>query len=499
MAKIAFDHLIRVKKAGRLDSHHADYIVEQGTGKLDWQRLDSETGKPHVDLREGRLLSLGYFRVGFDCPSLSAGIRWVIGKGTPNHKFRNVDIMLSDPDKGFGKDFEPSHLFLTLNMDSGAWVICAPGPAELDDEPFEKNGSLCLSRHQMELSVCGLRFRVEFVIDNAEKERGYLQVRNERLKYAGIPIPKTACSGIPFDGDKRLQSATFRVGLGAGGYATVFQGFSLRQGTLRAIKRITLQRESSRQVVKNEIKALQILRGRVGIVGTFEYANSLGEAEPTAGNLPLDVYIVQEQGVEFGSMNWTECGWSVRIDLLRQLLQGLVAIHNEGWIHRDVTYVNILYLEGPNPGQTRAVLIDFGKVCFSRTHSATSLANARFRAPEVISAHPRPECEVPYDQKIDVWGLALANAWVWCTSAMLDTNRWYTATNTIELIRRIVAYTENPLAATLTWMLQPDPASRPTADQVLHDRIFGSNVRIHESEDLSQEKESGGKGKRKAG
>ena len=408
-----------------------------------------------------------------------------------------MDILLADPNSIQGSFLKQSHLFLHMHLQSGAWILRASGPAELDDELMPIIIGRCLHKPRTDLKVCGLRFRIEFAIEDGEDEKIYLFNRNKWMRAHGVPLPTSKGSGIPFTNDTKLESAVFRTGLGYGSYGIVFEGFSPVTGSPLAIKRIGVKNRQARAPAANEIKALEKLNGTAGIIKAHQIANSLGRASPLSGDFPYDVYIVQDLGTNLKQYEWDRENrespdYDLHVDVLRQLLQGVHAIHKEGWMHRDITRQNIVYFPGIDAAPPRAALIDFGKVCFESTSTDTRIAAWPNLPPEVVIGKD-PNQGVVYDQKIDIWMLALSLAHCWFPEKMLPEGIPHDQIKTTDLLNNLAELKQIPLVALLMRMLLPDPHSRPGAAELLRNSIFGTRARTANTEDLSHEKRPAGK------
>lgn len=497
VAKDCFDDLIEQKLDGTLDKHHGQYMVSTGLGILDKDYRTVNASKLAIEDESVPKVNLGYFRIGFDAPSLSGGIRWVIGRPSPKGDPRRTDILLADPYSEDAARVRSAHLFLQLQLKSGAWLLRATGPAELDDVPMETIGNSCLHKPRTDLKVFGLRFRIEFCIKTAEQEKMYLKLRNTFMSASKIPIPKTKHSGIPFESDTRLETAVFRTGLGSGSYATVFQGFSPITGGSLAIKRISIKSRADRTTVAHEIKAMKDLNGKTGIIKLHQVATPVSPSSLLPGDYPYDIHLVQDLGEDLKHYKWDReildsPDGSLQVELLRQLLEAVHVIHRKGWMHRDITRQNIVYFPPIDAAPPRAALIDFGKVCFESSSADTCIAAWPNLPPEVVIGK-NPDQGVVYDQKIDVWMLALSLARCWFPEKMLPEAIEHDQIQTTDLLNNLAELKHIPLVAILMRMLLPDPHSRSGAAELLRDSIFGTKARTANTEDLSHDKRPAGK------
>ena len=114
------------------------------------------------------------------------------------------------------------------------------------------------------------------------------------------------------------------------------------------------------------------------------------------GILPEHVYMTFPLAIgDFVSQDWTSINLSTTIALLRGPLQGLKALHEAGYMHRDVSVRNLLVMSLDPP---RGVLCDYGKARRSLKEKDSRIGPIPTLAPEV-------DGENYYDNKIDIWGI----------------------------------------------------------------------------------------------
>ena len=152
--------------------------------------------------------------------------------------------------------------------------------------------------------------------------------------------------------------------------------------------------------------------------------------------------------------------------LCKQLLQGLVAIHEKGWMHRDITPMNILYF---SQDPEHAALCDFGKLCRTRTDTVTTLAGWKWLPPEI----KKNRREI-YDQKIDVWMLGHALLFCWYhsyqTGKTLRESKDYHAV--IDLLKNENSLFLLLIAKMLSWNVK----NRPSAQDALNDLALQDTI-----------------------
>lgn len=73
-AREAFHELIDKKEQGLIDEPHKPYIVRTGQGPSRQKKKSMSEAPP--------VWHEGYFRIGFDCPTVVVGLKWALGKAS---------------------------------------------------------------------------------------------------------------------------------------------------------------------------------------------------------------------------------------------------------------------------------------------------------------------------------------------------------------------------------------------------------------------------------
>jgi len=491
-AKLAFSELVDRKKANTLGAHHAQYLVDIGRGPLSKRivhqaRSEGETtDEDYPEEPEAPIINLGYFKVSFDCPSLTNSAKWVIGRGSEKRRGdkinRNVDILLAVPGSRYTRDLLAAHAYLRMHPESGIWMIyAAPESSDhsgksspratvmLEDEEIFNKEFRCLHKPDTRLAILDMEFCVQFALNTYEATQNYRELRNKTLKAQDIAVPDTYISGIPLTYDIRASDlAVFSIGLASGTHATVYEAFDPQSGELRVVKVIEVKMESAGRLLQPEVEMVTRYGNARGLVRQYGWCNSNGDPILEVEIYPLKLYLIQEKGRGFHKHDWRKSTGHEKLKLCQDLLHGLATVHAEGWMHRDISQQNILYFPGNPP---RATLCDFGKLHLGKTDTYTVLAAWDYLPPEIVEG--RSNC---YSQSIDIWMLALALVIVWYPHALQDVarlpNRQIKSVSITLMRARLQKVKDSGLAGLLQEMLAKDVTNRPTASQALQDLCF---------------------------
>ncbi|HEX4608301.1 MAG TPA: serine/threonine-protein kinase [Urbifossiella sp.] len=154
--------------------------------------------------------------------------------------------------------------------------------------------------------------------------------------------------------------------LGEGGQGKVYRARQLNPPRFVAIKTLTQDTESRRRRFEQEARSMIRVR-HPGVARFYLY-----ERVRTAAGDPTDEYLIAMELVEGADLAWwlRRAGpvpWPFAARWAIDLLGGLDAIHQNGFVHRDVKPENVMVVgpaPGPGvaPGATAAKLLDFGAV-----------------------------------------------------------------------------------------------------------------------------------------
>ncbi|KAF1920236.1 kinase-like domain-containing protein [Ampelomyces quisqualis] len=178
--------------------------------------------------------------------------------------------------------------------------------------------------------------------------------------------------------------------IGGGSFGRVYKGLDRRTGHTVAIKVIDV--ENAEDEVEDIMGEIMILSGMSSPYVTRYYGSYLHGS---------DLWIVMEFCSGGSCADLMKPGLIAEAEIaviVKELLQGLMYLHDDGKLHRDIKAANILV--GAN-GQVK--LADFGvsgQLSATMTKKNTFVGTPFWMAPEVIK-------QSGYDGKADIWSLGI--------------------------------------------------------------------------------------------
>ncbi|XP_058681859.1 serine/threonine-protein kinase PAK 3-like [Poecile atricapillus] len=248
-------------------------------------------------------------------------------------------------------------------MDVGSAIEDASAAASSEEASFPQPEELSVSS-----SPCSGQ-EAEQLCQDGEKQ-GLEQLRS----VVSVADPKKKYTGWKF--------------IGSGGFGTVYKAFDAATGQAVAIKKLDLQHQGCKQVMK-EILVMREMKNP-NIV-TYLESYLANEA----------VWLVLEYmdgGSLAGVLRMKTMAVGHIATVCRECLRGLDFLHANNIIHRDIKSGNILLgLDGS------VKLADFG-ICVQfipeKRKPRARAGTARWMAPEVLRG-------VPYGPKVDIWSLGI--------------------------------------------------------------------------------------------
>lgn len=241
--------------------------------------------------------------------------------------------------------------------------------------------------------------------------------------------------------------------MGRGASGEVYKATNIKTLETVAIKRISISNQNAvnLELIEAEVNLLKKLshptivefkdyistKNHVNIVLEFLEGGSLGTALKTSG--PLDEYLVNQ--------------------LVKQVLEGLIYIHSQNIIHRDIKAANLLIVKS-----AKLKLADFGLAIKNDEMKEHSLAGSPYwMAPEVIQEEGfvSPAC--------DIWSLGAT------IIELITTKPPYWGEDEVVATWNIINDEHPPIPENITNNLKDfllkcfikDPSKRPTAKELM--------------------------------
>ncbi|KAL8651607.1 MAG: hypothetical protein Q9210_003160 [Variospora velana] len=408
-----------------LSDHHRSFLrVERLLRPRD---SDSETGEIHSSDRQASLKTqywAGCYALSLQDPVPDkTSIGWRLGKGASGaladkayRDHQGVDLLLIRPGDRGSRQTAPVHARISFHARSGVLMIFGvekdrPVLYQTHDArapiSLAQGKSHVLYQATNSFSVGRLHYNLVFTELGSEQYTAFVAKRDAVLFPPGATVPHYAISAVPRAQDVKRGNVITHGTFGFGGFGRVFAAVEASTGEPLAVKQHL-------PTNKRQLDAIT-LEARVG--ASFK---------------------------------------------------GLVHLHANGYMHRDVTLKNMFFLS-ENPD--RAVLGDFGKAVRAKTDLDASIGPAASRAPEV-------DGKSPYSDRIDVWSMGWALLWAVGYDSLRgfweilpqDFDAWYRKVMEVLTTTKEKGSGTNWLARVadlLIGMLTLDPASRISAAEAL--------------------------------
>ncbi|KNC51933.1 uncharacterized protein AMSG_12140 [Thecamonas trahens ATCC 50062] len=183
--------------------------------------------------------------------------------------------------------------------------------------------------------------------------------------------------------------------VGRGSYGSVFKGMSKATGAVVAIKTLALEEGEDLEDVINEIRILKQCDhpNIVKYFGSYMVDDDLWIVmEFCDGGSVLDIYEALDSPLAEAQIAY----------IVRESFKGLLYLHENGMIHRDIKGGNVLLTS-----DGRVLLADFGVSAILNTTLSkrnTFIGTPYWIAPEVIMVESDGD---PYDAKADIWSMGI--------------------------------------------------------------------------------------------
>lgn len=185
--------------------------------------------------------------------------------------------------------------------------------------------------------------------------------------------------------------------IGEGGFGAVYRARQLSTGQQVAVKFLTLDRLSQKDVARFEQEVAVLSKLSHPNIVTIIDSGTSDEGKPF-----LVLHFVEGQTLSKWMEKHSQLQWDEFKDIFVQVCNGLSHAHSKGVIHRDVKPSNIMIIE-ESDGQRIAKLVDFGIARDYESSVRATTTGAVIGSPAYIS--PEQAGGYPVDARTDIYSL----------------------------------------------------------------------------------------------
>ncbi|KAL9003791.1 MAG: hypothetical protein Q9188_003354 [Gyalolechia gomerana] len=456
----------------QVDNHHRWFIrVERRTRSED---SDSETHHSPPYLGHWA----GYYKLSLGDPVKKPfTAAWLLGKGLRKDfegPPKGVDLLVVRPAK-YSHGVAPVHARISIHPESGALLLIGVQEGKpVLYRNLDTTKDIILSQGQSHVlyqpanlfSVGKLRYQLVFTEFSKAQYSSFVERRNAMMEACGLQAPHPLLSAVPQRQDVKRGSVISHGTLASGGFGWVSTGVHAQTGKPLAIKE---HRAKTLRAQANIVREMDIGESFNELQGLLPILNGWCEHEldTICDKVEQSIFTTSPLAVsDFRRVPWDNYGTQHLIMFFLGPLQGLLALHNRGYIHRDVHRGNLFVMALQPP---RAVLGDFGKTIKATSDDNPHLGPAPTRAPEVDGKRQ-------YGNQIDIWSLGIAIIEILFTDlqgpGVKVTKQWHaTALNCLNALSRS-GVSEELVADLVRSMLMWEPADRISAAEALQHPCF---------------------------
>ncbi|KAL8750052.1 MAG: hypothetical protein Q9184_006565 [Pyrenodesmia sp. 2 TL-2023] len=377
---------------GSEHSFHSDVTPEAASDK------DSEDCE-----RAGYVLSLIPERL-----PLEPKLGWMVGAGKWEQDLTNgrVELLLAAEES-----IHPQQVHFRFDRYGRLKVHARHGKVEVDGESIAGGSSRLLS-HSNFIKLGPLSYRFVYILPTVEESAFQLAKNSLLLEQMGLKeVPNELTSATPSANDLKIGDWVIRGTAGVSATTVVEAASNVRTSEAVAVKRVRRLNWADAEKVEKEVAIYEALKaiknhqhGRfVMRMHSVKYKTQ-GEWRKSADEVfilwtPLGRGTFQAFSA---SGKWSSTAPDERLALFYQACLGVQAVHELGWIHRDIKPQN-LYVVSLSP--PRAVVGDFGSAIeineSGHIPEPGHHGTIGWLAPELEN----PGFAAKYTEAVDVWSL----------------------------------------------------------------------------------------------
>ncbi|KAL9601230.1 MAG: hypothetical protein Q9219_002635 [cf. Caloplaca sp. 3 TL-2023] len=356
-----------------------------------------------------------------DHPPFQPKYGWAIGSGSwKNHPDTGkVDLLLAEEPAIY-----PRHLAIRFDSYGRSVLDARHKGVELNGETLPKGSSRIL--HYTDIIRVGpLQYRFQFVLPRAlesefqEAKRDFLQ--NSMISPQGL---HDLTSATPSANDVKIGDWVLHGIAGKTPMSTINAASNIRTHEAVAVKTLIRSDKLTAQTTSSEVRLYEALKSiqqhRHGRFVMCMHSVLYKHTDEWPG-YPEEFYLLWSplaDGTfqEFSATGkWSEAPFGEKLRFFTEACLGLQAVHQSGWVHRDIKPQNLLVVRHSPP---RAIVADFG--------SATQIGGAGLIAKPATCGTigwVAPELENPifaprYTQAVDVWSMGAVGCFLFYNTRM---------------------------------------------------------------------------------
>ncbi|KAH9203300.1 kinase-like domain-containing protein [Leptodontidium sp. 2 PMI_412] len=360
----------------------------------------------------------GHYILSFEVDPLIPDIGWVIGFGRRSKKQSAdsglVDLLLATPGTSSAK-FEVAGKHARLFFDKDAVLTLKVFShwgymTALGNEGF-KGGQRSITTRKSRVSFGSLSYSLEFSDLNEEEYNNAL--RQYLKNHLNREAPSSDVSATPSPMDTLVGEWNIRGTVGNGSFGVVNVTKNIRTGETGAAKCLVRNSIETHAKILREIDTLKALPRNPRLLQYFAeyyergdrwYTGILNESDERyrLRVRPEKVIIIYGPFVRFNLSEelFLKQPLNIRMAAFYQVLPGLVGLHGEGFIHRDIKLSNIGVVK-QSADTIEIVILDYGE-----TVRAERCEPCPGKAGTIPFLAPEMERQA-YGKEVDLWATGI--------------------------------------------------------------------------------------------